>query len=148
LRKTLLAVLMLLAIVSPLGAQAQPMPGKWWRREEIAQKLELNREQQRRLDGIFQSIAEELIDQKALVNKLELQLRGELDRTQLRRAEIQRIATQLNTARGRLFERELMMLVDMRGVLEEEQWQRLQDMELPRLGPPGGGPPRGRRPPH
>ena len=143
-RKTLLAVLMLLAI----GVEAQPMPGKWWRREEIAQKLELNREQQRRLDEIFQRVAEELIDQKALVNKLELQLRGELDRTQLRRPEIQRIATQLNAARGRLFERELMMLVDMRGVLEEEQWQRLQDMELPRLGPPGGGPPGGRRPPH
>src|SRR5688572_21872206 len=139
---------MLLASVAPVNTDAQPMPGKWWRREEIAQKLELNREQQRRLDEIFQNIAEELIDQKALVNKLELQLRGELDRTQLRRAEIQRIATQLNAARGRLFERELMMLVDMRGVLEEEQWQRLQDMELPRLGPHGGGPPGGRRPPH
>ncbi|MEA2462743.1 MAG: hypothetical protein QOJ98_490 [Acidobacteriota bacterium] len=142
-KKILLAVLMLLAI----GAEAQPMPGKWWRREEIAQKLELNREQQRRLDEIFQAVADELIDGKAQVIKLELQLRGELDRTQLRRPEIQRIATQLNTARGRLFERELMMLVDMRGVLEEEQWQRLQDMELPRLGPPGGGPPGGRRPP-
>jgi hypothetical protein len=144
-RKTILAVLILIAI----GAQAQPMPGKWWRREAIAQKLELNREQQRRLDEIFQSAAEELIDQKAQVTKLELQLRGELDRPQLRRPEIQRIASQLNTARGRLFERELMMLVDMRGVLEEEQWQKLQDMELPRLGAPGGpGGRGGRRPPH
>jgi len=142
LKKTLLAVLMLVAI----GAEAQPMPGKWWRREEIAQKLELNREQQRRLDAIFQAVAGELIDLKAQMTKLELQLRGELDRTQLRRAEIQRIAGQLNIARGRMFERELMMLVDMRGVLEEEQWQRLQDMELPRLGPGGGGPPGGRRP--
>jgi septal ring factor EnvC (AmiA/AmiB activator) len=144
LRRTILAVLILLTI----GAQAQPMPGKWWRREEIAQKLELNREQQRRLDEIFQGVASELIDLKAQMTKLELQLRGELDRTQLRRAEIQRIAALLNTARGRMFERELMMLVDMRGVLEEEQWQRLQDLELPRFGPPGGGPPGGRRPPH
>jgi len=143
LKKILLAVFVLLTI----GVEAQPMPGKWWRREEIAQKLELNREQQRRLDEIFQAVAGELIDLKAQMTKLELQLRGELDRTQLRRTEIQRIAAQLNTARGRMFERELMMLVDMRGVLEEEQWQRLQDMDLPRLGP-GGGPPGGRRPPH
>ncbi|HYK04263.1 MAG TPA: periplasmic heavy metal sensor [Thermoanaerobaculia bacterium] len=142
-KKILLAVFVLLTI----GVEAQPMPGKWWRREEIAQKLELNREQQRRLDEIFQAVAGELIDLKAQMTKLELQLRGELDRTQLRRTEIQRIAAQLNTARGRMFERELMMLVDMRGVLEEEQWQRLQDMDLPRLGP-GGGPPGGRRPPH
>ncbi len=140
-RRFAFAIVMLLAI----GAEAQPMPGKWWRRPEIAQKLELNREQQRRLDEIFQRVAHELIDDKASVHKLELSLRSELDRPQLRRAEIQKIATQLNVVRGRLFERELMMLVDMRGVLQEEQWERLQEMELPRIGPPHGGPPGRRR---
>lgn len=133
-RKLFVAVLMLVATAA---ADAQPMPGKWWRRGEIAQTLELNREQQRRLDEIFQKVADELIDDKAAVHKLELALRGELDRTQLRRAEIQKLAAQLNVVRGRLFERELMMLVEMRGVLEEEQWAKLQELELPRLGPPG-----------
>ncbi len=119
-----------------------PMPhGKWWRSPALVQKLELNREQQKRLDAIFQDAANELIDAKAEVQKLEVALRGELDRTQLRRADIQRVAAQLSAARAKLFERELMMLVDMRAVLDENQWQLLQD-EMPRG--PGGR----RRPPH
>lgn len=123
------------------GPPPPPMPhGKWWRRPELVQRLELNREQQKRLDAIFQAAADELIDAKGDVRKLEVQLRGELDRTQLRRADIQRIATLLSAARAKLFERELMMLVDMRGVLDENQWELLQD-EMPhgpggRRGPP------------
>ncbi len=140
-KKFALAFLILLAS----GAAAQPMPGKWWRRDDVAQKLELNREQQRRLDAIFQAASDELIDAKGDVKKLEVALHGELDRPQLRRAEIQRIATQLSAARARLFERELMMLVDMRGVLDADQWERLQDLDLPRLGRPGPPPHHRRR---
>jgi len=111
----------------PGGPPGPPMPrGKWWHRAEIAQKLQLNRAQQTRLDDIFDAAADELIDAKGNVKKLEVALRGELDRTQLRRAEIQRVATQLSAARAKLFERELMMLVDMRDVLEPHQWARLQ----------------------
>ncbi|HEY0157285.1 MAG TPA: periplasmic heavy metal sensor [Thermoanaerobaculia bacterium] len=136
--KKLLVVAVLLAGAAIAEAQpgppGPPMPrGKWWR-GEIAQKLELNRGQQQKLDEIFQAAANELIDSKASVKKLEVALRGELDRPQLRRTEIQRIASQLSAARAKLFERELMMLVDMRGVLEDDQWQRLQD-ETERLQP-------------
>jgi Spy/CpxP family protein refolding chaperone len=109
------------------GPPGPPMPrGKWWRRSEIALKLELTRPQQQRLDEVFDAAADELIDAKGNVKKLEVALRGELDRSQLRRTEIQRIATQLSAARAKLFERELMMLVDMRDVLEAHQWERLQ----------------------
>jgi Spy/CpxP family protein refolding chaperone len=109
------------------GPPGPPMPrGKWWRRSEIALKLELTRPQQQRLDEVFDAAADELIDAKANVKKIEVQLRGELDRTQLRRAEVQRIATLLSAARAKLFERELVMLMDMREVLEAHQWERLQ----------------------
>lgn len=108
-------------------AQAQHLPpGKWWRRAEVVRQLELTNEQQDRLDGVFQEAANGLIDAKAAVEKLQIALRGEIDRGTLRRAEIQRIAGELNAARGRLFERELMMLVDMRAVLNESQWNRLR----------------------
>jgi Spy/CpxP family protein refolding chaperone len=118
------------------GPPGPPLPrGKWWRRSEVAQKLELNRAQQQRLDEIFEAAADELIDAKGNMKKLEVALRGELDRTQLRRAEIQRIATQLSATRAKLFERELMMLLDMREVLEAHQWERLQQ-ETERREPP------------
>src|SRR6266481_8919102 len=53
---------------------------------------------------------------------------------QLDRAAIRRDAQKLSDARGRLFERELMMLADMRGVLNESQWNRMRSGLLERLG--------------
>jgi Spy/CpxP family protein refolding chaperone len=114
----------------PMGRSGMP-PGRWWKRVEVAKKLSLTREQQQKLDDVFQAAADELIDAKGDVQKLEIALRGELDRSQLRRQEIQRIATQLNAARARLFERELMMLVDMRGVLDATQWEMLRQAPPP-----------------
>lgn len=143
--------LIVAALVVAAGfAQAQPLPGgKWWRRAEVVQQLQLTADQQERLDDIFRNAANELIDAKAAVEKLQVQLRGEIDRSQLRRAEIQRVAAALNMARGKLFERELMMLVDMRAVLNETQWNRLRQ-HLDRMQERGEGNrpgPGGRRPP-
>lgn len=125
-------------------AQAQQLPpGKWWRRPEIIQQLQLTADQQERLDEVFRGAANELIDAKADVEKLHVAIRGELDRTQLRKGELQRLASQLSAARGRLFERELMMLVEMRGVLTEQQWTRVRNrldrLEERRDGPPAQG---------
>lgn len=140
-RRFLIAVALLVAAGI---AHAQPLPqGKWWRRHEVVQVLQLTADQQERLDDIFRTAADGLIDAKAEVEKLQVALRGEIDRAQLRRGEIQRIVSALNAARGRLFERELMMLVDMRGVLNETQWNRLRS-HLDRMQERGPG---GRRQP-
>lgn len=151
------AALFALSLMAAAGAQAQQMPpGKWWRRPELVRELQLNRGQQEKLDEVFRTHANDLIDTRADIEKIHVALRGELDRAQLRRSELQKLAAQLTAARGRLFERELMMLVDMRGVLEEEQWTKLRTIldrheDRPRGdGPPmqggPGGRPRGRRP--
>ena len=123
--KRLLAAALLLFAAAIANAQQLP-PGKWWRQPRIVQQLSLTSEQQDRLDEVFRNAANDLIDAKGAVEKLQIALRGELERTQLRRGEIQRIAGQLNDARGRLFERELMMLVDMRAVLNDAQWNRMR----------------------
>ena len=121
------ALLITAALVFSSIAEAQQLPpGKWWRREEVARQLELTREQQDKLDEVFRAAANGLIDAKAEVDKLQIALRGELDRAQLRRQELQRLAAQLTQARGKLFERELMMLADMRGILNHEEWTRLR----------------------
>lgn len=121
------ALLIAAALTLAEAAEGQQMPqGKWWRREEVARQLELNRDQQDKLDEVFRNAANDLIDARGDVEKLQIALRGELDRVQLRRGELQRIAAQLTQARGKLFERELMMLADMRGILNDEQWNRLR----------------------
>jgi hypothetical protein len=133
-------------LVAATFAQAQQMPpGRWWRREEVVRQLSLTRDQQEKLDEVFRGTADALIDARAAVDKLQVALRGELDRPQLRRAELQRLATQLTQARGKLFEREIMMLADMRGILNEEQWTILRT-HLDRRPEPPKRPQQRRRP--
>jgi len=120
-----------LFVASSAFAQALP-PGKWWRRPEIVQSLALSDEQQDRLEGIFRASAPDLIDLKAEVDKANIALRGELDRPALDPPAIHRVATRLSDARGKLFDRELTMLIEMRRVLTEPQWNRMRN-ELDKL---------------
>ncbi|MEO8034721.1 MAG: periplasmic heavy metal sensor [Acidobacteriota bacterium] len=119
-------VLVLFAVAGSVGAAELP-PGKWWRRPEIIQSLALTTDQQTKLDRIFRTNANELIDLRGAVEKEAVALRSELDQPQLNRTNIQRVAAQLNEARGKLFAHELMLLVDMRAVLSDEQWTRMRD---------------------
>ena len=123
-KKTFLIAVVLAAFAA--SAFAQLPPGKWWRRTEIINQLALTEEQQNRLDAIFRASASDLIDLRGEVEKQNVALRGELDQSQLNRANIQRIAAHLNEARGRLFVRELGMLIDMRAVLSDQQWNRMR----------------------
>lgn len=135
-KKYLIAATLLICVAASAEAQRQMPHGKWWRRPAMAAKLQLTRAQQVRLDEIFNTAANQLIDGKAEVKKLEVALRAELDRESLRRPELSRIVSQLSAARARLFENELTMLVEMRTVLEDHQWVRLQEAQQPRYQTP------------
>ncbi len=125
------ALLTLMIATATLAADLPP--GKWWRRPEIAQSLGLTAEQQDKLENVWRAASGDLIDFRGEVEKQNIALRTELDRPQLDRRAVQNAAARLNVARGRLFERELMMLVDMRGVLSDAQWSRMR-AQLDRIG--------------
>ena len=131
-KKQIALALCALGFAASLFAADLP-PGKWWRRPEIIQQLQLNEEQQGRLDGIFRIAADDLIDLRGGVEKANVALRAELDQSQLDRQKIHAFATRLSELRGRLFDRELMMLVDMRAVLSDTQWNRMRQV-LDRIG--------------
>ena len=130
-KRVLLASLVLVFATSAF-AQNLP-PGKWWRRPEIVQSLNISEEQQNKLENIFRTSSGDLIDLRGEVEKLNINLRADLDQSQLDRAAIRKDAQRLSDARTRLFERELMMLVDMRGVLNDSQWDRMRN-QLERFG--------------
>jgi Spy/CpxP family protein refolding chaperone len=132
--KRLALVVLTLALASSAFAQANLPPGKWWRRPDIVQILNLSEEQQEKLETIFRNASSDLIDLRGEVEKQNINLRGELDQQQLDRAAIRKDAQKLSEARGRLFERELAMLVDMRAVLNDSQWNRMRNGLLDRLG--------------
>ena len=126
-----IAFLILFTISAPLfaapGAGGVNLPaGKWWRRPEVIARLHLSNEQQVRLDEVSRQSAKELIDLRAAVEKKTIDLRAELDGDYLDRERIHRAAAAVSDARARLFERELMMMVDLRAVLTAEQWDQLR----------------------
>ena len=125
-KKIALAALLML-VASAALAQVNLPPGKWWRRPEVIQLLNLSAEQQDRLERVFQVSAADLIDARGEVEKQSIALRAALDRPQLDREQVRAIAQRLNEARGRQFQRELMMLVDMRTVLTDMQWNRMRN---------------------
>jgi hypothetical protein len=108
-------------------------PGKWWRKPEVVNALSLSADQQEKLESVWRAASSDLIDARAEVEKQNIALRAELDRPQLDRRAVQAAAARLNAARGRLFDRELMMLVDMRTVLTDAQWGRMRAF-LDRVG--------------
>ena len=126
-RRMALAALLILTASAAL-AQVNLPPGKWWRRPELIQVLNLSGEQQDRLENVFRNAADELIDLRGEVEKQTIALRAALDRSQLDREQVLRVSQRLNDARSRLFQRELMMLVDMRAVLTDAQWERMRNI--------------------
>lgn len=120
-----IAGLMLSTTLLAQGSTNMPH-GRWWKRPEVAQRLKLSAEQQSRLDAIAREAGSQLIDLRASLEKGNLDLREELDRAQPVRAEVQKAATRVSDARARIFDREVLLLLDMRAAITEEQWKQLR----------------------
>lgn len=118
--------------------------GRWWKRPELAQRLRLTPEQQSKLDVISHDAATQLIDLRAELEKGNLQLRVELDDPQPNRADVRKTVMRVNDVRARIFEREVMLLLDIRSVLTEDQWGKLRSA----LNRPGATQRRHNRRPH
>ena len=125
-----------IVVAFAFNATAAPMPpGKWWRRPEFIELLALTDDQQQRLDLIFRTAAADLIDLRADAEKTSIAIRTELDQVQINRDNLRKLADHLSETQGHLFVRELMMLVDMRTVLNDTQWMKLRgelDRDHPR----------------
>ncbi len=139
--KGILIGAILLALVAPAAIAQDMPPGKWWQRSEVVRELGLTNEQRDRLDTIFRGTAPELMQLRDATQKKAMELRAQIDRPVLDREAIQRAAAEVSDARARLFERELLMLVEMRGVLNQQQWNRfrsnIEDRGMQRRGAPG-----------
>ncbi|HEU4636505.1 MAG TPA: Spy/CpxP family protein refolding chaperone [Edaphobacter sp.] len=105
------------------------LPGMWWKNAEIAQKISLTTDQQKRMDDIFQQSRLQLIDLKANVEKQEVMLEPMLSAnppdTNKVLAQIDRVAG----ARAELEKANARMLLGIRGVLSADQWTKLQAEE-------------------
>jgi len=127
-RKSWIALVLILAATAAWaepGAFGLP-PGKWWRMPRVVERLALTADQQDKMDDIFAKTAPDLIDLRAEMEKRALALREQLDQDRLDPKAISAAANALSDIRGRMFNRELMMMIEMRNVLSDKQWKDLR----------------------
>ena len=119
-------------------------PGRWWNNPEMAQKLGLTADQQKKMDDIFQQSRLKLIDLNASLQKEETIMEPLMGADQPDEAKILEQIDRVAQARAELEKANARMLLGIRRALTPDQWKKLQ-AEGPgphhRHGGPGGGPP-------
>jgi len=141
--KTLAGAVFLLAAALPIAAQADVPDGKWWKRPRVAKEIGLTEDQSKKIEAIFVASRPRLIDLKADLEKKQFALSQAME-NDAGRADIERKLEAVEDARKELQKTRVLMLVDMKGVLSAEQWDRLKQMreqarERRREGKRGGG---------
>jgi protein CpxP len=121
-------------------------PGRWWKNPEMAQKLSLTPDQQKRMDDIFQQNRMRLIDLNASLQKEEATMEPLMEADQPDEARILAQIDRVAQARAELEKADARMLLGIRRTLSPEQWKKLQaegpgSHHGPR-GPDGPPPPR------
>jgi Spy/CpxP family protein refolding chaperone len=137
--------------------------GRWWDNPQLAQKLGLSADQQKKMDDIFLQSRLKLIDEHASVEKEEAILEPLLSADQPDESRILAQIDKVAQSRAELEKANARMLLGLRGVLTTAQWKTLQTLgpekrdrferreqdgpRGPRGGHPPDGPPDGNGPP-
>ena len=160
-----LALLLAAAALAAGTARAQmpeTPPGKWWKRPAVVQALALTPEQQDKLDQIFAKNRRDFVDLKADAEKKQLDLEELMAKKDSDPKKVTAAIDALEQSRAKLRRTTSLMLLEMRGVLDEAQWKKVVERAEqwrqerwerfreggPRHGAEGAppGPPRGPRP--
>jgi len=133
-------------------------PGKWWENEKLAEEIELTQEQQEAIHDVVYQHVMGMIDLNATVKRAELELGELVDNPKFNADAVRAAFNTFQQSRQALETSRFEMLLSVRQILSNEQWQKLQEMRRKfrkdhrdmRGGPRGDRPPDGgpnRRPP-
>ena len=106
-------------------------PGRWWDNPEMAQKLSLTADQQKKMDEIFQQHRLKLIDLNASLQKEEAILEPLVESDQPEESKIVAQIDRVAQSRAELEKANARMLLGIRRVLNPDQWKKLQAESRP-----------------
>lgn len=119
-------------------------PGRWWNDPQMAQKLGLSSDQQKRMDDIFKESRLRLIDLNAALQKEEVILEPLLSADSPDEPKVLAQIDRVAQARAELEKANARMLLGIRRILTPDQYQKLRaEAPPPRPGGPGPGGPGG-----
>ena len=131
----------------PLRGMMMPGPaGKWWDNPELARRLNLTADQQKKMDDVFQQNRLRLIDLHAALEKEEAILEPLIEAPSPDDAKALPQIDRVAQARAELEKANARLLLGLRHVLAPEQWKMLDSEQHGPHGPDGHGGP-GAQPP-
>jgi Spy/CpxP family protein refolding chaperone len=103
-------------------------PGKWWENERLTKEIGLTKEQQSKIHDVVYEHAMGMINLNAAVKRAELELGDLVDRPDFEAKAIRTAFTTFQQSRQTLETSRFEMLLSVRQILSNEQWQRLQEL--------------------
>jgi Spy/CpxP family protein refolding chaperone len=154
-RKLTLLLLTLTMAVPAAATEFDLPPGKWWENERLAEHIDLSDQQVAEIREVVYAHARQMIDLKAKVELAGLDLAETVNATEFDVAEVRAAYAAFQTSRHTLENERFEMLLAVRQILTDAQWQQLQDIKRRfgegrgqrRPGAPGQGGDPGQRPP-
>ena len=110
----------------------QVAPGSWWNNPDAVSSLSLTKDQQRKMDDIFQQHRLKLIDLNAALSKEEAILDPLMAAEKLDEPKILTQIDRIAQARAELEKANSRMLLGIRQTLTMEQWTKVQDPSIAR----------------
>jgi hypothetical protein len=124
-KRGLLAASLLCLLTAPALAAPLIPDGKWWKRPRIATAVGLTPEQTAELEKIFVRTKPKLIDLKAELEKRQFEFQQAMEDSNADRQAITERIEEREKARASLQKELTLMVLDMKRVLREDQWERL-----------------------
>jgi len=153
-KRTMLAIAVLLLVLGTALGQQGLGDGKWWKRPRVVQALGLTAEQSSELEKIFAKSRPKLIDLKADLEKKQFAYEQAMSADKVDRQDVEAKIEAREQARAKLQKELALMELDMKQVLTPEQREKIsqfreenrQRMMERRKALRGGAPPPGDNP--
>lgn len=123
----LLAALLLVA--RPAIASPELPEGKWWKRPRVAAEIGLSPDQTREIESVFIRSRTKLIDLKADLEKRQGELQDLMEDPDADRDDVAERIEKVEDARAELQKARALMLLDMKQVLRQDQWEKLRRLQ-------------------
>lgn len=128
-RKLLIAIVVFAAAPPVSGNELELPPGRWWEDQRLVERIALSTEQQQQIRGLVYERAREMIGLKADVDRAGLDLADSVNSHHFDEQAVRAAFAAFQTARGKLENERFEMVLEVRQVLTDEQWQKLQELK-------------------
>ena len=109
--------------------QALVIPsGKWWSMPEMAKKINLTEPEKKKLDDLYIVFYRKLIDRRAVMEKLWLDIDTLFDREEFNESAVLEQFKKHEAERSAIATDRFQFLVDVRRILGRERYQRLKTL--------------------